>query len=119
VPRLRVSARRRVVGGGARARHVAERAAAEVGPRELGADEPVGLVGGLAELVLLDEHAEDVAEALVERAGLAPVLETALELGHAVEELVPDDVERARETQEQRAVTVAEHMRFPSQEALS
>ena len=59
--------------------------------------------------VLLDERPEDVRAALVQRAGLALVLQAVLVLGDAVRELVPDDVERQGEPQEQLPVAVPEH----------
>ena len=62
----------------------------ELGADDVGADQPVGLAGGLPEVVLLDQRAEDVGDRLVQRAGLAGVGEVGLVLRHAVGQLVAD-----------------------------
>ena len=60
-----------------------------------GADQPVGLVGGLLERPLLDQRAEHVGHRLVQGARLVVILEPGGELRDAVGELVGDHVERA------------------------
>ena len=72
------------------------------------ADQPVGLVGGLAEQPLLEAGAEDVGDRLVERAGLALVGEAGGVLGDGVGELVAEHVDRLGEPLEDAAVAVAE-----------
>ena len=84
------------------------RDAVDAGREQLGADQPVGLVGALPEQPLLDEHPEHVGDRLVERAGLVLVVQAGGVLGDAVGELVADDVDAAGERQEDDAVTVAE-----------
>ena len=106
---LRVLAEPRVVVGGAGRLHRAQRVALELLAAQVGADQPVRLGGGVAELALLDHDPGDVRHVLVQRAGLALVLERRLVLDHAVAELVADHVERLREAREDLAVAVAEH----------
>ncbi|OEI69054.1 hypothetical protein Cus16_0883 [Curtobacterium sp. ER1/6] len=107
--RLRVPAEHRVVVGGARGPHRPQRDPVHGVREEALADEPRRLVGGLSGGVLRDERAEDVADRLVERAGLPLVGQVRGVLGDAVRELVPDDVERDGEAPEDLAVPVAEH----------
>ena len=108
VGRLGVLAQAGVVVGGAGRGHRAQGHAVDPGSEQLGADQPVGLVGALAQGALLDEHAEDVGDGLVERPGLVLVVQAGGVLGDPVRELVPDDVDAAGEGQEDDAVTVAE-----------
>jgi len=60
VGRLRILAQHRIVVSGARSLHGADADAVDVGGEQAGADDPVGLIGGLLELVLLGQCAEDV-----------------------------------------------------------
>src|SRR5919198_1307066 len=95
--------------GGSGSLHRAQRDTLERGAEDPFADQPVGLVGLLAELVLLDERAEHVGDRLVQSAGLAEVEETERLLRHPVRQLVADDVDRLGEPGEKLAVAVAEH----------
>ncbi len=108
VGRLGVLAENRVVVGGARRLHRAQRHAIHLLREQPFADQPVGVGGVLAEDLLLDHRPEAVGERLVERAGLGDVGEPRGVLGHAVGELVADHVDADREVVEVGAVTVAE-----------
>lgn len=110
--RLRVLAEDVVVVRRARGLHRAQGGARDAWGEQARADQPVGLGGGLAERVLLDEGAEDVRHGLVERARLAEVRQVRRVLGDAVAELVADDVDRDGEVEEDLAVAVAEHHLF-------
>ena len=80
VRRLRVLAEHRVVVRRSRRLHRAQGHPVDVRSEDAGADQPVGLVGGLLRRgrPLLDEGAEDVGERLVESSGLVPVDEIRL-----------------------------------------
>ena len=105
---LRILAQVGVVVGRAGVVHVAQRPTVDTGQEQLSADQPVRLCRRLAEGVLLDEHAEDVRDRLVERARLTLVEQPRGVLGDAVRELVADDVEGPGEPVEDDPVTVAE-----------
>ena len=93
----------------ARRLHRAQRLAVDRRREQPFADQPVCLLRCLLQDALLDERPEHVRHRLVERAGLEHVDEPCLVLGHAVGELVTDDVQRDREAVEHLAVAVAEH----------
>ena len=67
------------------------------------------LVGRLPEGALLDAHPEAVGDRLVQRAGLALVVEPGRVLRDRVRELVAEHVDRRGEPAEDGAVAVAEH----------
>ena len=77
---LGVLADLRVVVRRAGVRHRPQRPAVDAGQEDALADQPVGLVGVLAEVALLDAGAEDVGDRLVQRAGLPLVGEVGREL---------------------------------------
>jgi hypothetical protein len=106
VGRLPVTTDLGVVVGGAGVAHVAQSATLDALGEDARADQPAVLVDAELEDPLAQTHAEDVGEALVERAGLAVVLQAAGVLGDAVEHLVPDHIEQD-ERREDDTVTVA------------
>ncbi len=71
-------------------------------------DQPVGLVGALAEQPLLEAGRDDVGDVLVERAGLVRVHEAGGVLGQRVRQLVAQHVDGLGEPVEDHAVAVAE-----------
>ena len=106
---LRVFTQQRIVVGGAGCRHRAQPLAFDALGEQPGADQPVGFIGGLLQVELLDQRAEDVGQRLVERPGLLVVDQPGFALGHAVRQLVADHVDGDGETVEDLAVAVAEH----------
>ena len=108
VARLRVLADGRVVVRGARVDHAAQRDAVDGGLPDAVADEPVALSGRQTLHAHLDHLTEHVGHVLVQRAGLAVVLEVRNELGHAVRDLVAANVEQheGRERAAQARTTV-------------
>src|SRR5207237_3713473 len=78
---LRVLADPWIVVGGAGLLHGAQRLALHAGREQSGTDQPIRLLRGLAERVLLHQRAEHVGHALVARAGLPLILEVCLALG--------------------------------------
>ncbi len=105
---LRVLAQLGVVVRRAGVGHVAQPARRDAGQEQPGADQPVGLVDGLAEQPLLEARAEHVADRLVEGAGLVLVAQPGGVLGDGVGELVPEHVDGLGEAVEDLAVAVAE-----------
>ena len=93
---LRVLAEHRIVVGGARIRHVAQRTTLESGREDVGADEPVRLIDRLALRPLLHHRAEHVRHGLVQRSRLAVIGKLRRELRDAVGQLVRDDVDSVR-----------------------
>lgn len=108
VVRLRVLPELVVVVGGARSDHAAERLALDVRHEQPGTDEPVRLARLDVGDELIDQHAADVGEALVQRTALALVLQAGGVVRHAVEHLVADDA-ADDELGEDDLVTVAVH----------
>src|SRR5690606_20558297 len=102
--RLRVPAEHVVVVGGAGGAQRSQRLALDGGGEQPCPDQPVRLLGGLTGEPLLHQGAEDVGDALVERARLPAVDEPDGQLGDAVRQLVPDDVDGAGEAGEHLAV---------------
>jgi len=89
---LRVLAQLRIVVGGARGDHRTQGDALDGRAEDALADQPVRLVDRLLVEPLLVAGAHDVGEALVQRAGLAVVVQTRGVLGDAVRQLVADHV---------------------------
>ncbi len=108
VVRLGVLAELFVVVGGARSDHAAERLALDVRHEQPGADEPVRLARLDVADELVDQHAADVGEALVERTALALVFQAGGVVRHTVEHLMADDA-ADDELGEDDLVTVAVH----------
>jgi hypothetical protein len=104
VGRLRVLAEHIVVVPGARSPHRPER----------GAFDHALLPGAL-----LDQGTENVRDRFVQRPGLPLVGEVGGVLGGAVGEFVADHAQRRRESDEHRAIAVAEHHPLAVPEALS
>ena len=106
VRRLAILAELRIVVGGARFDHAAQRLALHLIGEETRADEPVVRRRRDVVAELVDQNADHVREVLVERAALVLVFQTGGVVRHAVSHLVTDD--RADdELGEDDAVTVA------------
>ena len=99
----------RIVVRRSRRAHGAQPASLDALREQARPDEPVGLGRGLLGVELFHQRPEHIGHALVERAGLAAVVEIGFVLCHAVRQLVADHVQRAREALEDHAVAVAEH----------
>ena len=75
--------------------HVAQAAIAALNcgrPHDVFTDEPVGLLDGLICFPLTEHRAETVRQALIQAAGVVRVVELKTVLGHAMGQLVADDV---------------------------
>src|SRR6476620_5340472 len=75
--------------------HVAQAGIAALqcrGSHNVFADEPVGLLDGLIFFPLTEHRAETVRQALIQAAGVVRVVKLKTVLGHAMGQLVADDV---------------------------
>ena len=108
--RLRVFPEAGIVERRARGFHRAERDALDARQQAVLADQPVRVGGLLVQVELLDHDAEDVRDRFVERAGLVVVVEPGGVLGHAVGELVADDVEGLGEVVDEGVAVAEDHL---------
>lgn len=75
-------------------------------------NQPVGIGGGLFELVLLDHDSEAVADTLIQCSRLALVLEVGSVLGDTMSEFVTDDVQFVGEAVEDDTVSITKDHLF-------
>jgi hypothetical protein len=96
-----------IVVGGARCSHRTHGDAVYGGAEDFRADEPVRLVRGLVERVLLDHDSEGVGKVLVQRAGLTVIPESRGELRETVRKLMGDHIDGRGEAREDTSIGVA------------